>query len=101
RVRGETCHAEVPPRAQNHTGPPAWAARIRFRAAGRKPLTRYTITARRPPAVPHGLARDSPCTARKAPGSVAGGVRLSPLDAVAVGRSSWTAGLCVRLRGRS
>src|ERR1019366_1782465 len=97
---GETCHADPPRRAQNHSDPPALAARSRFRAAGRTPLTRYTTTPRRPPPTPHGLARDSPCTGRKAPGSVAGKARPSRFGAVPVVRSSWSAGLCVPPRGR-
>ena len=50
--------------------------------ADRTPSTPDTTTPRRPPAVPHGLARDSPCTWSKAPGSVRGAVRLSPSAAI-------------------
>ena len=102
RDRVERCHAASPRQAQNRIGPPALAARIRFRAAGRTPLTRHRITPRRRrPPTPHGLARDSPCTCRKAPGSVAGEVRLSPDAATPALWWSWSAGLGVRPRGRS
>ncbi len=82
RDRAERCHAASPHPAQNHTGPPALAARIRSHAAGRTPLTRHTTTPPQRLPTLHGLARDSPCTGRRVPGSVAGEARLSP-DAAA------------------
>src|ERR1700690_4643972 len=94
RDRGERCHVASPPQEQNHTAPPALAARIRFHAAGRTPLTWHTTTPRQRLPTLHGLARDSPCTGRKAPGSVAGEARLSPDVAAPALWWSLSAGLC-------
>ncbi len=60
--------------------------------------TRYTITSPRPPAVPHGLARDSPCIGRKAPGSVGGEVRPSRFGAVPAPR--WSSARTLRTATR-
>jgi len=100
-ARAATCHAGVPRRAQTHTVPPLRAAGTRCRDAGRTPSMRDTTTLRHPPAVPHGLARDSPCTGRKAPGSVGGRVRLSPDAATPARRWSSTAELVAPLHGKS
>src|SRR5215468_6762984 len=74
----EKCRAEALCPEESPGGPAVRAAGIRSRAAGKRPSTPHTTTVRHPPSVPHGLARDSPCSDRTAPRSVAGRARLSP-----------------------
>ncbi len=99
--RGVRYRAASPRPARSDTGLTPRAAPVRSRAAGRTP-SRPDMIARRPrPSVPHGLARDSPCTCRKVPGSVGGGVRPSRSVAVPAPRWNSNIGPCAPPRGKS